>query len=760
MKRVCALLVCLGTAWSMAEPLAGTRPLTGTNDLSDAYLSGLDRFTLRETERIAAERSARWRRHLPEGGPAAAAWLATNRAELARMLGVRDARVPFDAPETLGTLSHDAVVGRTETHTLLRIRWPVIGDFAAEGLLLEPTQPSAIITNIVHLPHAGITPEQVLGLTNGAAAASRLGFRFPPSNCRMVVPAVISRKKSKYLSELPDLSRKPGAATRGGRIMTAREFVYRPAYVMGRHVIGYEVQEVLALVDWFRAQTPSASVRVEGWGDGGMLALYAGALDMRIDHTVVAGYFGPREALWREPIDRNVFGLLRHFGDAEMAALIAPRRLTVLSTPGPEETITRELKQGEGGAPGELVSPTADAVDREVARARELVPSDGGGWLVRVTEREAADSHDSAASLAGGKWHGATVDAAACATREARLVKGMNAFSQHLIAVSPAARHAFLADLDLSSPAAFDRSAATYRTYYLERVMGCIDSARTTALNPRTRVIEKAAAYTCYEVVLDVLPDFILYGFLLVPNNIQAGERRPLIVAQHGRGGTPRTLMSLQNGGRKTYHEIAPRLAERGYLVFSPQNPYVFEDRYRQLVRKANPLQWTIYSYIHLQYEQMFDWLDTLPFVDGARIAFIGQSYGGKTAVRVPPVMPRFCLVVATGDFNEGIIKMASTRYPFSFALVDEYEMFEFDLGNTFNYADLAGLLIPRPFMAQRGHADGVAWDEFVGYEYARVRRLYTKLGLSDRTAIHWFDGGHEIAVDAACDFFDRFLRQ
>jgi len=183
-----------------------------------------------------------------------------------------------------------------------------------------------------------------------------------------------------------------------------------------------------------------------------------------------------------------------------------------------------------------------------------------------------------------------------------------------------------------------------------------------------------------------------------------------LIVAQHGRGGTPRTLMSLQNGGRKTYYEIAPRLAERGYLVFSPQNPYVFEDRYRQLVRKANPLQWTIYSYIHLQYEQMFDWLDTLPFVDGARIAFIGQSYGGKTAVRVPPVMPRFCLVVATGDFNEGIIKMASTRYPFSFALVDEYEMFEFDLGNTFNYADLAGLLVPRPFMAQRGHADGVAW--------------------------------------------------
>ncbi|HRR33619.1 MAG TPA: hypothetical protein P5026_05940 [Kiritimatiellia bacterium] len=747
-------MVVLGVTWSRAQPLVGTQPLTGTNDLSDAYLSGLDRFTLRETERVAAERSEQWRQRMAEDGATVAAWLATNRAELARMLGVRDARVPFDAPETLSTLTHDAVVGRTATHTLMRIRWPVIGDFAAEGLLLEPAQ-QPIATNIVHLPHAGITPEQVLGLTNGAAAASRLGFGFPSPNCRMVVPAVISRAKSKYVSELPNpYYGKQAAAMPGGKVMTAREFVYRPAYVMGRHIIGYEVQEVLALVDWFRAQAPTASVRVEGWGDGGMLALYAGALDTRIDHAVVSGYFGAREALWREPVDRNVFGLIRRFGDAEVAALIAPRRLTVLMTPGPVETITRE--QGEGGAPGALIAPAADAVGREIARARQLVSADGEGWLVQMTEQEAAKV--SVVPLAGGRWEGTAVGAAACAAREARLVKGMNAFSQHLLAVSPAVRHAFLAELNLSSPDAFDRSAEAYRRYYLEQVMGRIHSART-APNPRTRVVDQTSGYVCYEVVLDVLPDFILYGYLSVPNGIQSGERRPLIVVQHGRGGTPRTPMALKNGGIKTYHEIAPRLAERGYLVFAPQNPYVFEDRYRQLVRKANPLQWTLYSYIHLQYEQMFDWFGTLPFVDGARIAFIGQSYGGKTAVRVPPVMKRFCLAVSTGDFNEGVVKMASTRYPFSFALWDEYEMFEFDLGNTFNYSDLACLMIPRPFMAQRGHADGVAWDEFVGYEYARVRCLYTKLGLADRTAIHWFDGGHEIALDAACEFFDRFLK-
>ena len=294
-----------------------------------------------------------------------------------------------------------------------------------------------------------------------------------------------------------------------------------------------------------------------------------------------------------------------------------------------------------------------------------------------------------------------------------------------------------------------------YRPAY---VMGRITLPKLP-LNPRTRLISETGAYACYEVVLDVLPDFVLYGYLLFPKDIRQGERRPVVVVQHGRGGTPRTAMSLEQGGVKTYHEIAPRLAEKGYIVFAPQNPYVFEDRYRQLQRKANPLKLSLYSVILAQYEQMFAWFGTLPQADAKRVAYIGQSYGGKTAVRVPPVMPQFALAISTGDFNEGVTKMASTVYPFSFALWDEYEMFEFDLGNTFNYSDLAALMAPRPFMVERGHADTVGWDEFVGYEYALVRRTYALLKLPMRTEIDWFDGGHEIDLEPALAFFDRFLK-
>jgi hypothetical protein len=135
----------------------------------------------------------------------------------------------------------------------------------------------------------------------------------------------------------------------------------------------------------------------------------------------------------------------------------------------------------------------------------------------------------------------------------------------------------------------------------------------------------------------------------------------------------------------------------------------------------------------------MFAWFATLPQVDVKRVAFIGHSYGGKTAVRVPPVMPGFCLAISTGDFNEGVTKMASTFHPFSFALWDEYEMFEFNLGNTFNYSDLAVLMAPRPFMVERGHGDAVAWDEFVRLEYARVRQNLCQVEDSRTHRHNWF---------------------
>jgi hypothetical protein len=193
-------------------------------------------------------------------------------------------------------------------------------------------------------------------------------------------------------------------------------------------------------------------------------------------------------------------------------------------------------------------------------------------------------------------------------------------------------------------------------------------------------------------------------------------------------------------------------------VVFAPQNPYIFQDKFRTLQRKANPLGKTLYSIIVPQHQQIVDWLATLPMVDPQRIAFYGLSYGGKTAMRVPALVEKYCLSICSADFNEWIWKNASTRAPYSYVTTGEYEIFEFDLGNTFNYAEMAALIAPRPFMVERGHRDGVAPDTWVAYEYAKIRQLYADLRIPERTTIEFFDGPHTIHGVGTFDFLHKHL--
>jgi hypothetical protein len=139
-------------------------------------------------------------------------------------------------------------------------------------------------------------------------------------------------------------------------------------------------------------------------------------------------------------------------------------------------------------------------------------------------------------------------------------------------------------------------------------------------------------------------------------------------------------------------------------------------------------------------------------------MAFYGLSYGGKTAMRVPALLERYCLSICSGDFNEWIRKNVSVDYPGTYMLVGEYEMPEWNLGPTFGYAEMAALIAPRAFMVERGHTDPVGIDEWVAYEYSRVRRLYAKLGIPERTEIEFFPGGHEIHGVGTFSFLQRHL--
>ena len=177
---------------------------------------------------------------------------------------------------------------------------------------------------------------------------------------------------------------------------------------------------------------------------------------------------------------------------------------------------------------------------------------------------------------------------------------------------------------------------------------------------------------------------------------------------------------------------------------------------------KAQSIGKTLFSIIVPQHHQITDWLAAQPWVDPDKIAFYGLSYGGKSAMRIPPLVERYALSICSADFNEWVWKNAATdaeSLRYSYANKGEYEIFELNLGGTFNYAEMAYLICPRPFLVERGHFDGVGPDEQVAFEFAKVRNLYAaRLGLGDRCEIEWFAGPHTINGVGSYDFLHRHL--
>jgi dienelactone hydrolase len=762
-----------------AEPLADTEELTWQGDLAARMVEQVDRFLLEKIAHSAECRGERWARDVTSPD-AYVHSVSANRQRLARIVGVRGDRVWQPVPDVVAKTDESLVLATSDHCEVLAVRWPAVRNVWAEGLLLRPRGASAdAVADIVAIPDADQTPEEISGLAPGVPVASQFARRLCEAGCRVLVPELVSRHREK---------RNVGGQARVS--LTAREFLYRSGFELGQHLIGYEVQKVLAAVDWFeadrRAKSLPVRIGVMGYGEGGMIALYSAALDQRIGSACVSGYFGPREGIWRQPIDRNVFGLLDEFGDAELAALVAPRRLVVEAALAPEMELP-----GEGGAPAVLTTPLLAEVHAEADRAERHLAGLAGGPFVRVLESGEGRGPFGAQSIGEyfpeflgrggriaddrnllGRGGGETVgdrDTAGDAlpawtcsrplpdplARQSRQFQQIDQDLQWLLGESANVRQHFMRDLDTSSLERFLATVESYREYFRHEVIGHFDDDRLPP-RPRSRKVYDQPQWTGYEVVLDVFPEVFAYGILLLPKDLSPGERRPVVVCQHGLEGRPQDVVA---GDSPAYHDFAARLAERGYITFAPQNLYIGGDRFRTLQRKANPLKKTLFSIIVPQHQQIVDWLKTLPMVDPERIAFYGLSYGGKSAMRIPPLVKDYCLSICSADFNEWVWKNASSRSPYSYVGTGEYEIFEFNLGSTFNYAEMATLIAPRPFMVERGHFDGVAPDEAVAYEFAKVRHLYAaRLGIGDRCDIEWFVGPHTIHGQGTFRFLDTHL--
>lgn len=790
-----AILVCLTAAGrgsciaedvardaNVARPpqaLPGTAALEWAEaDLSERLMDGAHRFVEAQIQAAGENRGKYWRFDRSSD----AAWnqaVEPNRAELRRILGIQPQRQPPQM-ERFGDDDHPAQIAETDTFTVWQVRWPVLPGLSGTGLLVQPKRTSPA-GRLALIPDPSVSPEDCLfapkspGNQNNPNLASIQGnttyrqstIALAEAGWQIVIPMLIAREPL----ETSD------PAVRASQ-QTGREWLYRQGYHLGQHLLGLEVQTILAAVDWFEEREKTSTdkggrIAVAGWGDGGQVAFYSAALDPRIQTAVVSGYFDRRERVWEEPLDRHVWRQLDRFGDAEIAALVLPRELVIehapvspfTSTKGERHTAVGETVRAEvarivsaaplgspptliSGEDGQPVGPLSEAVTQKLLADGKVMPGQRS-VLVDGRLKFSPNARQRRAVHEYEQFYQRLLQQCAARRDERVLLRALPKFSQWAWSTNRTE--------PLTTNETLDQTLQEFRAEFRREAIGQFEEPYLPP-RPRTRLVMETEKWTAWDVVLDVWPDVFAWGVLILPKDLTPGERRPVVVCQHGRHGLPIDTFHRTGPQADAYNEFAARLAERGFITFAPHNLYRGEDRYRWLNRKANTVGKTLFSFIAGQHEQILNWLTTLPMVDGERIAFYGLSYGGETAVRIPPILDKYALSICSGDFNQWTTKVAATDQPFSFMRTIEWEMPYWNWGPTFDYAEMAYMMYPRPFMVERGHLDLVGRDQWVAAEYAKVRFFYAQLGHTDRTEIEFFQGGHAINGVGTFQFLHRHL--
>ncbi len=733
-----------------SDIIPNTRQLSGDVKWEN-IIDGIRLFYEKRIKTQKPERERYWHRDLSSPELYISS-VEPNRKNFRSILGAIDARTPVK-------MERIDNVGGTNKYTIQEVRWSVLkkvnprpalqdwpeldvpGQIYGEGLLLEPKGTSR--GYVIALPDAGQNPEDIVGLNSTIDNDAQFARRLVENGFTVIVPVVIDRTNR--------WSR--------GTNRPSRTWIYSQAQEMGRTVGGYEVQKMEAVIDWFVQQGGSnTNIGMAGYGEGGLLAFYTAALDTRIDATLVSGYFAPRENIWKEPIYRNLWGILKEFGDAELASLVAPRSLVIEYSKVPDyHGPTSDGNEIE--PPGELWTHSFQEVESEFNRIssltgdhlgdRVLVKKGAGDPIVLGSEEAMSQfmrmlGHSHSVSISENIPEDIRSDFYPKA-RMGRMVEQMVGHTQLLLRDSEYVRMEFVSTYT---------NLENLREYFNEELIGWLDDD-FLAINAKSKKVEEQQGYTCYDVLIDVLPDVELWGVLSIPKGIKSGEKRPVVVLQHGRGGNPWTAMSTGS-----YYEVGRKLADLGYVVFTPFGNWTGETRFRWIDRVAKTTKAGIWSTVAREHQQLLRWFSTLSFVDTNRIGFYGKSIGGQAASLISSMLPEYAMTINCAYFNESARKETSIYFSTSFVYHVDSEMPMWNRGHTIEYAEMANYLIfPRPFMVEHGRQDGIALPEWVEYEYSKVREYYESKGKGDLTELDLHEGGHIINGDKSYPFLKKHLK-
>ncbi len=295
-----------------------------------------------------------------------------------------------------------------------------------------------------------------------------------------------------------------------------------------------------------------------------------------------------------------------------------------------------------------------------------------------------------------------------------------------------------------------------------------------TPPNPRTTERVQCDGYVRERVEIDTEPGVVMPFYVLIPDSLQGTA--PAVLAPHGHGSggklapagiasTPAMAATISEHN----YDYGVQAVRRGYVVFCPDARGFGERREwltaapdslldsscRQLAHMALPLGLTVAGMWTWDLMVLMDYVATRPETQAEKIGCIGLSGGGLQTLWLAALDERVTCAVISGYMYgvEDSLLHLSGNCDCNYIP----HMWE-----TADMGDVAALIAPRPLLIEAARQDplnGPRGIDNVDEQCAITRSAYKLLGVEERYATDYFDGGHVWHGQASLAWLDQWLR-
>lgn len=309
----------------------------------------------------------------------------------------------------------------------------------------------------------------------------------------------------------------------------------------------------------------------------------------------------------------------------------------------------------------------------------------------------------------------------------------------------------------------------------LQTIAG-IDTMERCPLAPESGASEQMDGYTRQWIAIETEPGVRMPLYMLVPDGIVRGERRPVMLAPHGhssggkyavagRRDLPEVVATIQQHN----YDYGVQFVHAGFVVLCPDARGFGERRERTMLAGADtlggscqvlnnmalPLGQTVTGMWTWDLMRLIDYVATRGDCDASRVGCAGLSGGGLQTLWLAALDERVRCAVDSGYFygyKDALLRLnqnCSCNYvPGLWQLAD--------------MGDLGALVAPRPLLIETGSQDGLNGARGmanVSEQLNITRQAYRLLGVDDHLAHSVFEGDHRWYGADALPWLMRWLQ-